>query len=329
MRRLELDKVTSVNLYVQDARRPAAVGVRALVLGEVLWDCFPDRTTRLGGAPLNFAAHVTRLGHDPRLITAVGADGPGESARRAIAALGIDPQFVQTTARFATGTASVRMGPDDQPAFVIERPAAYDAVDLTHAELGEVVRWQPEWIYYGTLFPSLAEGRRTLTRLLEALPHTLRFYDVNLRPGFESRALARELLHAAHAVKLNEHELEVVSALLQLPPDPEGFCRAGASLCGWRAACVTLGARGCALLVDGDYVEAPGVPVVVADTVGAGDAFAAAFLHGMASKWPAASIAAFANRAGADVASRPGAIPSDAVDALPTVEATGANASRR
>jgi fructokinase len=328
VRRLELDNLTSHNLYLQSGRQPAASGVRALVLGEVIWDCFPDRTTRLGGAPLNFATHWARLGHDPRLITGVGADGPGEAARRAIAALGMDEQFVQTTARFATGTASVQIGPDDQPAFVIERPAAYDAVDLTDTDLGEVVRWQPDWIYYGTLFPSVAAGRHTLMRLLEALPDTLRFYDVNLRPGFESHALVRELSHAAHVVKLNEHELEVVGALLQLPSDPEGFCRAGASLCGWRAACVTLGARGCAMLVGGNYVEAPGVPVVVADTVGAGDAFATAFLHGIASKWPAASIAAFANRAGAAVASSRGALGVEIVDASPRVEATGPKASR-
>jgi len=296
-----------------------------LVLGEVLWDCFPDRTTRLGGAPLNFAAHWTRLRHDPRLITGVGADDLGESARRAIAALGMDTQFVQTTARFATGTASVQIGPDDQPAFVIERPAAYDAVDVTDADLAEIVRWQPAWIYYGTLFPSAAGGRRTLRRLLQALPDAARFYDLNLRPGCESRALVRELSHAADVVKLNEHELEVVGSLLHLPRDPEGFCRAGASLCDWRAACVTLGPRGCAMLVDGDYVEAAGVPVVVADTVGAGDAFAAAFLHGIASKWPAASIAACANRAGAAVASRRGAIPSEAGEASTAVEATWPN----
>ncbi len=47
----------------------------------------------------------------------------------------------------------------------------------------------------------------------------------------------------------------------------------------------------------------------VADPVGAGDAFAAAFLHGLISDWPVAKIAAFANRLGALVASRHGAIP--------------------
>jgi fructokinase len=72
---------------------------------------------------------------------------------------------------------------------------------------------------------------------------------------------------------------------------------------------VTLGARGCAMLVGDDYVEAASVPVAVADTVGAGDAFAAAFVHGLITGWPAPKVAELSNRAGAMVAGVPGAIP--------------------
>ena len=68
------------------------------------------------------------------------------------------------------------------------------------------------------------------------------------------------------------------------------------------------------MLVGDDYVISPGVPVQVADPVGAGDAFAAAFVHGLAAKWAAERIAAFANRAGAMVAGAQGAIP----DVVPT-----------
>jgi fructokinase len=96
---------------------------------------------------------------------------------------------------------------------------------------------------------------------------------------------------------------------LGLPADLEGFCRDGAARFGWQAACVTLGARGCAMLVGDDYIEAAGVPVAVADTVGAGDAFAAAFVHGLVAGWPVRRVAEFANRAGAAVAGAKGAIP--------------------
>ena len=192
---------------------------------------------------------------------------------------------------------------------MIERPAAYDAVEISDAILAQIVQWNPSWCYYGTLFASRAHGRHVLQRLLDALPGARRFCDVNLRPGFESRELACDLLHLADVVKVNERELTLVCDWLELPADPERFCRAGAARFGWQAACVTLGARGCAMLVGDDYVEAAGVPVVVADTVGAGDAFAAAFVHGLITGWPAPRVAEFSNLAGAMVASVPGAIP--------------------
>lgn len=110
-------------------------------------------------------------------------------------------------------------------------------------------------------------------------------------------------------VKLNERELTLVRDWLELPAHLEGSCRAGAARFGWRASCVTLGARGCAMLVGHDYVEARGIPVAVADTVGAGDAFAAAFVHGLVRGWSAPRVAEFSNQIGAMVASVPGAIP--------------------
>jgi fructokinase len=88
------------------------------------------------------------------------------------------------------------------------------------------------------------------------------------------------------------------------------FCRAAALRFGWEAVCVTRGEEGCVLWLDGQYVEAEGYDVRVADAVGAGDAFAAAFVHGMKCRWRPGEIADFANRVGALVASRPGGTPS-------------------
>jgi fructokinase len=285
-----------------------ATAARALVVGEVLWDVFPD-ATRLGGAALNFAAHLVRLGHVPRLVSAVGRDALGETATADIRSLGVDTTFLQSSDRFPTGTASVRVGPGHSTSFVIDRPAAYDAVEITDAVLSQITAWNPSWCYYGTLFASRDHGRGILRTLLDALPDARRFYDINLRPGCESRELVCDLLGHADVVKLNEPEEARVSEWLELPADLEGFCRAGAVRFAWQAACVTLGARGCALLVGDDYIEAPAVPVEVADTVGAGDAFAAALVHGLIAGWPAREVAGFANQAGATVAGVHGAIP--------------------
>ncbi|HTR35863.1 MAG TPA: PfkB family carbohydrate kinase [Bryobacteraceae bacterium] len=292
------------NLSLQDTGRARSI----LVIGEVLWDMFAH-STALGGAPLNFAAHARRLGYDPLLISAVGTDSLGDAARQEIAALGLDASFLQTTSRFPTGTARVELGPEDQTRFVIERPAAYDALRLREEQIAQILQRTPECFYHGTLFAATPEGRVVVDRLFGALPAATRFYDLNLRPGNYSVQLVMEMLEQADVVKLNEEELGVVCKFTRMPSGIEAFCREGSKRYGWKAVCVTLGARGCGMLCCEEYVEAVGHTVKVADPVGAGDAFAAAFLHGLISHWPVRKIAEFANRVGALVASRPGAIP--------------------
>jgi fructokinase len=258
---------------------------------------------------LNFGAHARRLGYPVTLISAVGPDELGQQASEIITSLELDTRFLQTTTRYATGTAHVRLGPEGSTDFAIPRPAAYDAVEISASDLDLLHQLAPWWFYYGTLFASTVQGKHVLDRLFEALPETEKFYDINLRPGSDSPELVRALLDHADVVKLNEAELARIHAFAGLPSDVKSFCHAAVDRYGWNAVAVTLGERGCAMLTGGQYVEAPSYPVEVIDTVGAGDAFSAAFLHGLSQNWPAAEIAAFANRLGALVAASPGAIP--------------------
>jgi fructokinase len=275
-------------------------------VGEVLWDVFPD-SVRLGGAPLNFGVHARRLGHPVYLVSAVGSDDSGKQATRDIAALDLDTTFLQTSATLPTGTATVELSAES-PCFTIHRPAAYDGMQL--ADMVEQLKSKsPDWLYFGTLFASMPQGRTFLDRLLDELDTVVKFYDLNLRPGADSPELVKHLLERADVVKLNEDELNRVHEFCSLPSSVEGFCREGAARYGWRAVAITLGARGCALLADGSYIEESGCSVQVADTVGAGDAFAAAFMHGLSLSRPLPEVAAFANRVGALVARRRGAIP--------------------
>jgi fructokinase len=297
----------------QGGIRPSALG-RIVAIGEVLWDII-DGAEKLGGAPLNFLAHANRLGFGGILISAVGQDHLGVKALDSIAALGLDTRFVQTTSEWPTGTAAVQIDPSGQPSFTIQRPAAYDATQMADRQLCDLAAWDPGWLYYGTLFGFGPRPRHTLARLMSSLPQARRFYDVNLRPASCTPLLVCELLEKADVVKVNESELEVIRKLCDLPTSTiEAFCREGAARFGWQAVCVTLGEQGCAVFADDQYEEADGFTVKVADPVGAGDAFAAAFLHGLTQKWPPSEIASFSNRVGAIVASRPGAIPDWSMD---------------
>jgi fructokinase len=289
---------------------------RVAAIGEVLWDVF-DSSQKLGGAPLNFAAHSLGLGNEVLLVSAVGDDALGDYALRKIWDSGLDTGFIRRAPSMPTGVARVQLGPNGQTAFRIERPAAYDAVSLSAEDCHEIAAWSPGWLYFGTLFAHEVRSRHTLKALASALPGASRFYDVNLRTDCYSPELVMELLALADVVKLNEAEMSSVAALAELPGNGlEDFCAAGAARFGWDAVAVTLGERGCAVWRRGEYFEAPGYRIQVADTVGAGDAFAAAMLHGLCRGWSAPAIADFANQLGALVASRPGGTPKWNVDEL-------------
>jgi fructokinase len=147
-------------------------------------------------------------------------------------------------------------------------------------------------------------------KVIDAHPEARRFYDVNLRENCYEASLVNELMSLATAVKLNDEEVDMIQSMFGWSyRSLEDFCQGTAQRFGWEAVCVTRGEAGCVLLVGDNYVEAEGYEVRVADTVGAGDAFAAAFLHGLGSGWPAQKLADFANRVGALVASRPGGTP--------------------
>jgi fructokinase len=143
--------------------------------------------------------------------------------------------------------------------------------------------------------------------VLETFPDSIHFYDVNLRPGNYDMKLVETLMAAASIVKLNDNEAEAISG--RTGCSLHEFCELQARLFGLDAIAVTRGDKGCAIYSRGDYAESPAISVQVADTVGAGDAFAAAFLHGFVAGWPAARLAEYANRVGGLVASRSGAVP--------------------
>jgi fructokinase len=283
--------------------------MKILSIGEILWDVFED-AERLGGAPFNFAAHAARLGHEVRFLSAVGDDDRGRRALAAVERSGVRSDLVRRVAGQPTGAVRVRVDAAGQPSFLIERPAAYDFAALSEEDTASLAAWKADWVYFGTLHQADSRGRAVTDRAIAASPGARRFYDVNLRHNSYTLDLVATRMRQADVLKLNTDEVRVLAPVAGAPREPlEAFCRACARECGCAAVAVTLGERGSAVRIGEEYAEAPGYRVQVQDTVGSGDAFAAAFLHGLGNGWSAAAIADFANRVGALVASRAGAIP--------------------
>ena len=279
-------------------------------IGEVLWDVVGE-AEHLGGAPLNFSAHAAKLGHGAYLISAVGSDSRGGRALREIRALGLSTEYVSELPEYPTGYVTVTLDQSGEPGFTIHHPAAFDFVELSSAQLEKLAGIEPSWVYFGTLAQMSPLVRSTTARVLEAVPHAKRFYDVNLRANSYNREIVLHQLSAATVAKLNETEIGILENLLGVARHRsiEDFCRQWAARFGWAAACVTRGDQGCCLLVGADYVESPAYSVAVADAIGAGDAFAAGLVHALSAGWDAKRAADFANRLGALIASRAGAIP--------------------
>jgi fructokinase len=253
---------------------------------------------------------LSRLGHRVSFVSAVGDDARGCLALAKARELGLSTRFIRTVPDHATGIVTVTVDASGQPSYVIHRPAAYDFANLNEADFAALASPAPDWIGFGTLFSMHPQARQLLRTVIERFPHARRFYDINLRRDSYTTQLVASLCELAHVVKLNDIEVGMVSRMFATPETTlESFCRSYAARFGWQAVCVTRGSEGCALLLGGEYLELPGYHVKVADTVGAGDAFAAALLHGIQAGWPAREVGDFANRLGALVASRTGGVP--------------------
>jgi fructokinase len=170
---------------------------------------------------------------------------------------------------------------------------------LDERHLARIAQLRPDWVYFGTLYPMSDHARDELRRLMDAVPGARHFYDVNLRRGCFTPGLVRELLSLSDVVKMNDDEAEQFPDLGEAP-----------------TVAITCGEQGSVVRLGHDRAKCPGYAVKVVDTVGAGDAFAAAFLHGIDAGWSAAKTGDFANRLGALVASRAGAVPEWSLDEL-------------
>jgi len=277
-------------------------------VGELLWDILPSGERLLGGAPANVAYHLQHLGVDVRLVSRVGNDELGAAARLELRRRGISDHGIQVDGSLPTGAATVRSGTDGLISYDFVTPAAWDRIQCTDVRDADAV-------VFGTLAQRDARSRESIRRLMSTAP--VRIYDVNLRPPHTGFDTVAESLHLATVVKMNAGEAEILARELALPDEPHRFAEAMQQRYGPRVLCVTRGERGAWLVAEGQWAEVQGRHVEVIDTVGAGDAFLARFAVGLLAKEPWEGTLREADRLGALVASRRGAMPAIEPDAGP------------
>ncbi|MCG8585221.1 MAG: carbohydrate kinase [Pirellulales bacterium] len=284
-------------------------------LGEVLWDVFPDGP-RFGGAPANFACATAellklRLASKPRLRVAmasgVGQDDLGRRAIEALAVRGVDTQCVAELSH-ATGTVTVALDNDGGASYEFASDTAWDNLEWndTWASLAQ----QTVAVCFGTLGQRCEMSRATIQQFVNSVPQSaLRVFDVNIRRPFISDEVILSSLKLANILKLNDEELPVVASLCGHTGSGADVLRTLADRFELMAVALTRGAEGALLLSGDQLVDYPGVPTRVVDTVGAGDAFTAAFVLGLLADQSLPDIGANATRIAAYVCAQRGATP--------------------
>jgi fructokinase len=290
-----------------------------LGLGELLWDLLPEGP-RLGGAPANFAVMAARLGNHAVILSRIGRDELGRRAIDQLDPLPADAEYVQVDPEHETGRVTVQIE-GGQPSYTIHQPTAWDFLELSDewVQLAE----RADALCFGSLAQRSGESRKAIQTLVGlAKKESVRVFDVNLRAPFYSGEVIQESLELATVMKMNDAEVPLVLRLIGLPAgDPETGVVMG--LDGHRdcaeqlleefptlgMVAVTRGGQGSLLVTRTEWHEHPGIPVKVADTIGAGDAFTAALTHYLLRGADLATLNEAGNRWGGWVASQAGAMP--------------------
>lgn len=276
-----------------------------LAYGELLWDLLPTGKA-LGGATTNFIFRVNLFGDNGFLISRLGNDEDGQEAREKLTELGLAVHHIQTDPKLPTGTVPVVLNEQGVPEFTIIQNVAYDHIVLTGDMFHLVAR--ADCIYFGTLCQRMGQSRNTLYTLLKEAPQAVKFLDINLRKNCYSVQSVTESLKAADILKINEEELLVLKGMAGLPgASLQELAQEVITRFQLKLALVTLGERGAfTLLNTGQYFYDPGYRVKVIDTVGAGDACSAGFMHYYLNQHSPEESLKFGNATGALVAASKG-----------------------
>jgi len=173
------------------------------------FDCFPDDSLVLGGAPFNVAWHLSGFSEQPWLISAVGDDALGHDVLKSMQDRGLDTRFMQNKAEHLTGIVEVSFD-DGEPRYDIKAGVAWDYIDNRDvASIGT----HTALVYHGSLAARNACSAATLKQLAH---HNKKFIDVNLRSPWWQPNEVRELVQKACMVKMNFDELMQLQLQLQL-----------------------------------------------------------------------------------------------------------------
>ena len=289
-------------------------------LGEILFDCLPDGK-KLGGAPANFAYHVSTFGLNGLALSAIGRDEDGAQIKAELAPRGL--AFHLEEVDFPTGTVKVTLSGNGVPQYDICQGVAYDNIPWT-PQIEEIAK-NSRGVCFGSLAQRNAVSRKTIHNFLDTMAPvgTLKVFDINLRQNWYSREIIEESLVRCNVLKLNDEEIGVLCDLLDAgnvrqPSEDaplqlvefEDQCREIMHKYDIEMIILTCGVHGSYVLYEDGKVSYQETPrVKVADTVGAGDSFTGTFVANLLQGKPVVEAHEKAVKVSAFVCTQNGAMP--------------------
>lgn len=277
-------------------------------IGEVLWDVLPDGK-KIGGAPANFAYHVSQFGLNSRIVSAIGDDKLGAEIEQDFSAKGLKGAIEKVA--YPTGTVQVELDEGGIPNYNIKENVAWDNITFTPTLLN--LDQHTCAVSYGSLAQRSIVSRETIHAFLNAMPDNedvYKIFDINLRQGFYTKEIICDSLKKCNVLKINDEELVAVSRLFGYPGiDLQNKCWILLAKYNLKMLILTCGINGSYVFTPGhfSFVETPKVSVT--DTVGAGDSFTAAFVAAILKGLPVSEAHKLAVNVSAYVCTQNGAMP--------------------
>lgn len=256
-------------------------------IGEVLWDLLPDGK-KIGGAPANFAYHVSQCGWQSKVVSAVGNDKLGDEIIANFQKKSLNVLIEKVA--YPTGTVQIKLNADGIPCYDIKENVAWD--NIPFADRLQQLALNTCVACFGSLAQRSTVSRETINAFLDAMPegpNQYKIFDINLRQEFYTEKIICDSLQRCNVLKINDEELDVIGRMFGYGEmDQSEACRTLLRAYRLEMLILTCGIHGSYVFTPQDlsFLETPRVEVV--DTVGAGDSFTAAFissvLHGKTVK---------------------------------------------
>lgn len=277
-------------------------------MGEALWDVLPEGK-KIGGAPANFAYHVSQFGLPSCVVSAIGDDALGKEIIENFTSKGLDQLIAEVP--YPTGTVQVEIDQTGIPLYDIKENVAWDNIPYT--EHLDALAKRTKAVCFGSLAQRNVVSRNTINHFLDTMPKdddSLIVFDVNLRQGFYNKEILCKSMQNCNILKINDEELITVSRMFGYPGiDLQDKCWILLGKYNLKMLILTCGINGSYVFTPGDVSFQPTPKVEVADTVGAGDSFTAAFIASILKGKSVTEAHSIAVKTSAYVCTQKGAMP--------------------